>query len=154
LPRLTPTAPRRAVKRPRDGAVEARAAWGHAEGSEVRETRPQVIVDIEFKDGLFFMTIKNIGSQPAFALRPKLDRKIVGLGGRKEMNKLNILKGIEFVPPGKEFRFLLDSAASYFARKQPTKFHVNVSYTDSSGKRYRERIGHNLEIYRDLPFTI
>jgi hypothetical protein len=154
LPRPIPAASERAAGSPWKGAPEERAAKSRPDMLEINETRPRVILDIDFSNGLFFMSIRNIGSQPAFRLRPKLDRRIVGLGGRKEVNKLNILKGIEFVPPGKEFRFLLDSAASYFARKQPTRFHVNLSYTDSSGKRYREKIGHNLEIYRDLPFTM
>jgi len=53
---------------------------------------------------------------------------------------------------GKEIRFFLDSAPSYFSGKQPTQFTVEVSYSDSSGRKFREKINHNLEIYRDLPY--
>lgn len=110
-----------------------------------------VILDIEFEKGLFFIAIKNIGSGAAFGVVPRFDRKIVGFGGMKEVNNMNIFKGIEYMPPEKEIRFLLDSATSYFARKQPTQFSVQISYKDSSKRTYRERIRHNLEIYRDIP---
>ena len=110
-----------------------------------------VILDIEFEKGLFFIAIRNIGSGAAFGVVPRLDRKIVGFGGMKEVNNMNIFKGIEYMPPKKEIRFLLDSATSYFARKQPTQFSVQISYKDSSKRTYKERIRHNLEIYRDIP---
>lgn len=121
---------------------------------EAEIKRPEVIVDIEFKDGLFFVVIKNIGNRSALRIMPRIDKKVVGLEGRKQVNRMNIFKGIEFIPPGKEIRFLLDSAPSYFARKQPTRFSIVVSYLDSSGKRYQEEIRHNLEIYRDMPFVL
>jgi len=119
--------------------------------TEQETHRPMVILDIEFEKGLFFIAIRNIGSGAAFGVVPRLDRKIVGFGGMKEVNNMNIFKGIEYMPPKKEIRFLLDSATSYFARKQPTQFSVQISYKDSSKRTYKERIRHNLEIYRDIP---
>ena len=119
---------------------------------EIDQKKPEVIFDIEFKDGLFFVVIKNIGNSVALKVIPKLNKRIAGLGGKKDLNKMNLFRGIEYFPPGKEIRFFLDSAPSYFSGKQPTQFTVEVSYSDSSGRKFREKINHNLEIYRDLPY--
>jgi len=116
--------------------------------------RPRVILDVQFDDGVFSILMTNVGDSPASRVSTVLDKKIVGLAGTKEINELNILKEIAFFPPHKTFTFLLDTASSYFARKEPTKFTATISYSDSSGNAYTERITHDLEIYRDLPYRL
>jgi hypothetical protein len=116
--------------------------------------RPRVILDVLFDDGVLSILMTNIGDSAATKVSTELDKKIVGLAGTKEINGLNILKEITFFPPHKTFAFLLDSASSYFARKEPTKFTATISYSDTAGKVYSEKITHNLEIYRDLPYRI
>ncbi|MGH9918859.1 MAG: hypothetical protein ACRD6W_08340, partial [Nitrososphaerales archaeon] len=84
--------------------------------------RPRVILDVEFERGFFFMVLKNIGSEPAVKVSTKIGGKIVGPDGKKTLNDLNVFRSLEFIPPGREFRILVGSAATYFSTKQPTKF--------------------------------
>jgi len=109
---------------------------------------------VQFDEGVFSILMTNAGDSAATNVSTTLDKRIVGLAGTREINGLNILKGIKFFPPHKTFTFLLDSASSYFARKEPTKFTATISYSDSAGKVYTEKITHDLEIYRDLPYRV
>ena len=113
-----------------------------------------VILDVQFSDGVFSFVIENIGAIPATNVSTTLDKKIMGLGGTKTINDLRILKEITYFPPKKAFTFLLDSASSFFARQEPTRFTATISYSDSDGASYTEKITHDLEIYRDLPYRV
>ena len=55
--------------------------------------------------------------------------------------------------PGKEIRTLVDSSAAYFARKEPTKLEIAVTYRDEDGARRQATIAHDLGIYRDLAYV-
>ena len=111
---------------------------------------PRVIVDIVFDQGLFFIAIKNISDIPAYRVSVKFNHKIYGLGGAREVSALPLFRNIEFLAPQKEIATFLDSSDSYFARKQPTKVKVQISYHDAEGEKYSFAIAHDLEIYRDL----
>lgn len=113
---------------------------------------PDVIVDFVFDNGLFFISVRNISDKPAYKVSTKFDHKIVGLGGAKEISSLPLFRNIEFLAPGKEIVTLLDSSDSYFARKQPTKVEVQISYLDYLGEKHKVSIFHDLEIYRELAF--
>jgi len=113
---------------------------------------PGVIVDFVFDDGLFFISVRNIGAQPAYKVSTKFDHKILGLGGAREVSALPLFRNIEFLAPGREIRAFLDSSDSYFARKQPTKITAEVLYRDYYGDKHKVSIFHDLEIYRELPF--
>jgi hypothetical protein len=113
---------------------------------------PAVIVDFVFDEGLFFISVRNIGAQPAYKVSTKFDHKILGLGGAREISALPLFRNIEFLAPGREIRAFLDSSESYFARKQPTKITTEVLYRDSDGEKHKVSILHDLDIYRELPF--
>lgn len=113
-----------------------------------------MILDVQFSDGVFSFIMENIGVIAATNVSTTLDKKIMGLGGTKAINELRILKEITYFPPRKRFTFLLDSASSFFARKEPTRFTATISYSDSNGTSYTENITHDLEIYRDLPYRV
>jgi hypothetical protein len=112
--------------------------------------RPEVIVDFIIDDGLFFISIKNIGSTSAYRISISFDHPLEGVGGTKSVSDLALFSGIEFLPPGKEIRTFLDASASYFSRCQPTMVTVTVRYRNDRGKGYRQMIRHNLEIYREI----
>jgi len=78
---------------------------------------------VQLERGFFFMVLKNIGDEPAVKVITKIGGKIVGPDGRKEINGLNVFRGVEFFAPGKEFRILMGSAVTYFSTKQPTQVH-------------------------------
>ena len=50
-------------------------------------------------------------------------------------------------------RTLVDSSAAYFARKEPTKLEIAVTYRDEDGARGQATITHDLGIYRDLAYV-
>jgi hypothetical protein len=115
--------------------------------------RPDVIVDFDFRDGLLFVSVRNIGARPALGVTTTFDRKLPGLGGAKDVASLPLFTGLEFLAPGKEIETLLDTAASWFARRRATKITARVAYRDPEGKQYRATIAHNLEIYRELGYV-
>lgn len=113
-------------------------------------TTPEVIVDFVFDNGLFFISVSNISDRPAYKVSVKFSHKIFGLGGVREVSALPLFRNIEFLAPRKNIVTFLDSSDSYFARNQPTKVTVEVSYRDPEGESHKISIAHDLEIYRDL----
>jgi hypothetical protein len=112
-----------------------------------------VIVDVDFDRGLLFLVVRNIGERPALDVATRFDRKLLGLGGRRDVAALPLFRNIPFLAPGKEIRTLLDSAASWFARKRATKITARVTYRDADGEEYRGTMAHDLEIYREIAYV-
>jgi hypothetical protein len=109
---------------------------------------------VDLVKGFFFVVLKNIGGEPAFKVVTKIGGKIIGPDGKKDINGLAIFRNLEFIPPGKEFRILVGSAATYFSTNQPTKFTAVIGYTDGGKNSYSETISHDLSIYEDLPHAL
>ncbi len=124
----------------------------HSDRGTENSFRPDVIVEMLFDQGLLFISVNNIGNRPALGVAVKFSRKIVGLDGRKDISALALFRNIEFLGPGREIVTFLDACSSYFARKQPTKISVRVSYTDPEKRKYEVTINHDLAIYRELAY--
>jgi hypothetical protein len=124
------------------------------EGNRDQKDRggPEIIVEFLFERGVFHISIRNIGDRPALGISVKFDKKIVGLGGRKEVSALPLFRNIEFLGPGREITTLLDTSDSYFARKQPMKVSARITYADTARNKYEAVINHDLEIYRELSY--
>ena len=43
-------------------------------------------------------------------------------------------------------------AAAYFARQEPERVTVHISFADRAGRNYKSTIRHDLSIYRDIAF--
>ena len=114
--------------------------------------RPDVIVEFLFDRGLLSIAVRNIGDRPAFKVSVAFDKKIVGMGGAKEISALALFRNIEFLGPGREIAAFVDSSRSYFARQEPTELSLRVSYRDADGIAYETTIVHDLEIYRELGY--
>jgi hypothetical protein len=114
---------------------------------------PDVIVDFLFEDGLFFLAITNIGPEPAERVHVAFDPPFKGLGGSVSIPDLPLFRNIEFLAPARSIRTLLDSAAAYFARQEPERVTVNISFADRAGRNYKSAIRHDLSIYRDITFV-
>ena len=121
--------------------------------TEVASGRPEVIVEFLFDRGLLYISVNNIGNRPAISVSVKFDKKIVGLGGTREISTQAVFRNIQFLGPQREIVSLLDSSSSYFKRKQPTKISALITYQDFEKRRYEISIKHDLEIYRDLVFV-
>jgi hypothetical protein len=114
---------------------------------------PYVIVDFVFDHGLLSISIKNVGSRPAFGVRVKFSHKLMGVEGTVEVSALSLFSALEFLPGGKEINTFLDSSASYFRSKQPTKITTHITYQNAQGRKLSNTIRHNLEIYREIGFA-
>lgn len=115
--------------------------------------RPEVIVDVVFEDGLLFLAVSNIGDRPALDVRTTFNRKLVGLGGTRDVAALPLFRNIPFLAPGKEIRTLLDSTTSWFARRRATTLVARVAYRDAEKKQYKASMAHDLEIYREIAYV-
>jgi len=109
---------------------------------------------VELERGFFHFVLKNIGDEPAVKVITKIGGRIIGPDGKKTINDLNVFRSLEFIPPGREFRILVGSAAAYFSTKQPTKFTAVITYSDGNKNGYGETIAHDLSIYEDLPHAL
>jgi len=109
-----------------------------------------MIVDFVVDGGLLFVVLKNIGAASAFHVVTTFDRSFRGLGGARDISAMALFRGVEFVPPGKEFRQLVDSIGTYYARQEPLRLSATVTYADRREQQFKDTMSHNLEIYRDL----
>src|SRR3979411_2919752 len=114
------------------------------------ELRPDVIVDFLFEDGMLFVAVQNIGSQPAQRVHVAFDPPFKGLGGTASIPELPLFRKIEFLAPSRCVLTRLDSSAASFARQEPEQITATVSYCDRSGQKFSCTILHDLAIYRDI----
>jgi hypothetical protein len=114
---------------------------------------PDVILDVVFEDGLLFLVLANLGDRPALQVACRFDEPFSGLGGTQATSRLALFERVEFLPPRKEIRTLLDASAAYFARREPTKIGVTIAYRDEDGGRHERRVAHDLRIYRDIAYV-
>jgi hypothetical protein len=75
--------------------------------------RPEVILELFFDRGMLLIALRNIGERPAIATSVKFDKKIVGLGGLKEISTLPVFRQVEFLGPGREIVVFVDQSHSY-----------------------------------------
>lgn len=115
--------------------------------------RPEVILEFLFDRGILSLSLRNIGARAAVKVAVSFDRRFTGLGGSRDISSLPLFKSVQFLGPSREIVTLVDTSASYFARKQPTAITARVSYLDAEGRKYDTTIAHDLEIYRDLSWV-
>jgi len=114
--------------------------------------RPDVIVDFHCDQGLLFISLKNIGERSAYSVSTVFDKPLLGLSGQKCISDLQLFHCVEFVPPGKQFSQLVDPLSTWFQQERPSRYTITITYSDRDGKQFRERIIHNLDIYKDLGY--
>jgi hypothetical protein len=114
---------------------------------------PDVIVDFIFDDGLLFVAVQNIGDKPAHKVAVQFDPPFRGVEGTCAVSEMALFRNIEFLAPWKEIVTFLDSSASYFARREPTRIAATVSWRDAAGRKHSAAIQHDLEIYRNIGYV-
>jgi hypothetical protein len=119
----------------------------------VDRTGSDVILDVDFEDGLLHLAVRNIGDRPAFDVATRFDQPLLGLGGERDVATLPLFERIAFLAPRKEIRTLLDSTESWFGRGQPTTITARVRYRDEAGQEREGTMVHDLEIYRDIAYA-
>jgi hypothetical protein len=115
--------------------------------------RPEVIVEFLFERGLLSIAVRNIGNRDARNIRISFDKKLVGADGKKEISGLAVFQRLEFLGPQRQISCFVDESSSYFRHQQPTNISVEIEYRDADGRKYQDKIKHNLEIYRELPYV-
>jgi len=111
-----------------------------------------VILDVVFERGLLFLALRNLGTEPALKVSCAFEKPLRGLGGTREVSAQRLFRNVELLAPGRELRTLLDTSAAYFARREPTRIRVTVTWRTPAGERRAARIAHDLSIYRDLAY--
>lgn len=111
--------------------------------------RPEVVLDIDYKNGLLFLVLENIGSQPAFDVQVKFSRPLKGLSGRKIISEMRLFRGIALLRPHKEIRIFLDLAHERFRGRQSKLISARIAYRDRERRNYTEVFRHDLSIYND-----
>jgi len=125
-------------------------------GAAAEHRRPpreaDVILDVEFEDGLLFLVLENIGFRPAHAVRVRFAGPLRGLGGEKRVDRLRIFQRLELLPPRRRIRIFLDRAALLFARDEPTELEARISWRTDDGERRSRTVRHDVDAYRDFPY--
>jgi hypothetical protein len=111
-----------------------------------------VILDVEFADGLLFLVLENAGSRPAHGVRVRFDERLRGLGGERRIDRLRVFRQLEFLGPHRRIRIFLDRSALYFAREEPTRLEARITWRTDEGARRSRTIHHDLDAYRDFPY--
>jgi len=112
---------------------------------------PDVIVDFEYDDeGLLFIVIKNIGNDSAYNTSVRFNKKILGIQKTKNISSLRIFQALEFLPPGKEIKILVDLFQFYLVCRQPMKISTVIFFRNKSKQKFQNSIQHDLSIYKDF----
>ena len=120
---------------------------------EDQTRRPEVIVDLIFEDGLFFIAVQNISDVPAYKVSTRFKPSFRGVEGTKQTSELPLFRNIEFLAPRKEIRTFLDRSALYFHRQEPLLITAQISYEDGNGIKYATTIRHDLSIYLEIGYV-
>ncbi len=115
---------------------------------------PEVIVDFVFERGLFHVAVANISDHPAYRVQARFKPPFRGLGGSVEVSSLAMFRGIEFLAPHKRIETFLDTSGAYFARREPHRISVHVTYADAAGQEFVREIVHDLGIYEDIAYVV
>jgi hypothetical protein len=118
----------------------------------VPEAAADVILDVEFEEGLFFLVLENVGDEPAHAVRVRFAAPLRGLGGERRFDRLRLFRHLEFLPPQRLIRVFFDRSALFFGRGEPTQVEARVTWQTDAGERRTRTIRHDLDAYRDFPY--
>ncbi len=109
----------------------------HAKDLRDAQTRPFVVVDLgSSRQGFFDLVITNIGSTMARDVTFEFDPPMVTSKEHTDIYELKAFEqGISTLPPGKEFRALLDFGPSRFKEELPDLYRVKINYRGDPGNR-------------------
>jgi hypothetical protein len=112
---------------------------------------PDVIVDFLLDRSMLLVSVHNIGSGCAHAVRVDVQPTFRGGGGAVDMAAIALFHRLDFLAPGREIRAFVDVADAYFARGEPEVIACSVTFRDDAGRSHSRRIRHDLGVYRELP---
>ena len=110
---------------------------------------PEVIIDFECEEDSLFLVIANVGLSSAHRIAVQCNKEIRDFRGKQVMD-MQLLRKLEFLPPGKKIRLFINSFSSYLKAKQPMQLEFSISYFDRNHRPQTNLIRHNLAIYRGI----
>jgi hypothetical protein len=108
-----------------------------------------VVVDVVFEDGVLYLELANLSDRPASNVISRFDPPVTDVQGR-DVTKLALFRGLQFLGPRRQIRTLLDSTAGYFARDGASRFTVVTEYERPGEKRASTTVSHDLSVFREL----
>lgn len=111
-----------------------------------------VLVDFDFEEGLLYVGVQNIGTEPAVSVQVEFSPSFRCLGGEVPVKSISLFRNLAFLAPGKKIRTLVDSAAAWFARGEPARIEAVVTWATRDGAQHKAAIEHDLDIYRTLAY--
>ena len=111
-----------------------------------------VLLDVVFEQGLLYLELRNLGREPALEVSCAFDPPLRGLGGTREVSELPVFRNVPLLAPDRSIRTLLDTSAAFFARGEPTRVAVTVTWSTPAGERRTAELVHDLSIFRDLAY--
>lgn len=121
-------------------------------GAAAEHPEADVILDVEFADGLLFLVLENSGFRPAHSVRVRFAEPLRGLGGEKRIDRLRIFQRLELLGPRRRIRIFVDRAALFFARDEPTRLEARIAWRTDDGEPRDRTVRHDLDAYRDFPY--
>jgi hypothetical protein len=127
----------------------------HAKDLRDAQTRPFVVVDLgSSRQSFFDLVVTNIGSTMARDVTFEFDPPMVTSKKHTDIYELKAFQhGISTLPPGKEFRTLLDFGPARFKEKLPDLYRVRITYRGDPGNRpYSEEMDLDFGLYWNRRF--
>lgn len=116
------------------------------------ESRPFIIVDMEYDDGVINFSLRNIGKTPARNIRAKIEPDI-NLMNKKTLNNTLFAKPISLMPPGKEIKTFVGMHYELLKEDQPKVFEILVEY-EWKKKKAKESYIIDLSVYQNLTYVV
>jgi hypothetical protein len=119
------------------------------------QTMPSIIAYFDNPRSILLdLVVKNIGYGIAKDVRLKIDPPLLDYKER-DIAGLSLFKnGIDFFPPGQEFRQFVGVSTSFFSEdsQRPLEYNLTVSYSNVGGNLVPAQIiPLDLSVYRNLP---
>jgi hypothetical protein len=117
-----------------------------------KPAEPEVVLDVEHRDGVFLLVLANTGGATAFEPRVTFDGPLRGLHDRTDVAALPIWTGLAMLRPGIQVDVLLNAGAARPEDQQ--RFQATVTYADGAGHQHERTFDHDLSAYADLPMPL
>jgi hypothetical protein len=114
------------------------------QGRQIREdqTRPYVVLDFEFIGQLAVIAVRNIGTTPACDVRFSFDKPLRGTLGHERDALSVFVEGMPMLAPNRVVTFPLGQGPDLVPEDGeatvPTRYAVEITYTDLEGSRRYE----------------
>lgn len=117
---------------------------------------PHVVVDVDQVDGLLWISLVNLGDEPAHDISVRFSRKVIGIGATA-YHTLELFRDVGFLAPGRGHRVVLDRTGDHLRtlreRGVDPDFTATTTFHDDRGRAHTSTARHNLAIYDVYPTT-